>query len=63
MKYNDGLNLYSSLRKLANTLNRRARIVTKTNYNEKKYRPSFFVPYEVESEMDMMRENLQLQKY
>lgn len=61
-KYNDGLNLYSSLRKLANTLNRRARIVTKTNYNEKKYRPSFFVPYEVESEMDMMIENLQIQK-
>ena len=61
-KYNDGLNLYTSIRKLTNTLNRRARIVTKTNYNEKKYRPSFFVPYEGESETDMMRENLQIQK-
>ena len=61
-KYNDGLNLFSSIRKLASTLNRRARAVTKTNYNETNYRPSFFVPYEGENEMDMMRENLQIQK-
>ena len=61
-KYNDGLNLYSSIRNLANTLNRRVRMVTKTNYNEINYHPSFFVPYETENEIDMMEENLQIQK-
>ena len=60
--FNDGLNLYESLRTLAFTLNRRARTVTKVNYNEMKYKPTFFLPYEEESEMDMMRENLQIQK-
>ena len=60
--FNDGLNLYESLRTLAFTLNRRARAVTKVNYNEMKYKPTFFLPYEEESEMDMMRENLQIQK-
>ena len=60
--YNDGLNLYESLRTLAFILNRRAKAVTKVNYNEMKYKPTFFLPYEEESEMDMMRENLQIQK-
>ena len=59
---NDELNLNNSVKNLATILNRRARLVTKTNYNEMRYRPSFFVPYEGESEMDMLRENLQIQK-
>ena len=60
--FNDGINLYESIRNLANILNRRFRAVTNINYNEKNYRPTFFVPYEQESELDTMRENLQIQK-
>ena len=60
--FKDGINLSESIRNLSFALNRRFRIVTKTNYNERQYKPTFFVPYEDENEMDMMRENLQIQK-
>ena len=60
--FNDGINLYESINTLALTLIRRFRSVTNINYNEKNYRPTFFIPYENESEMDTLRENLQLQK-
>ena len=60
--FNDGINLYEAIHNLAFILNRRFRIVTNTNFfGEKKYL-KFFDIYENESEMDMMRENLQLQK-
>ena len=60
--FNDGINLYESINTLAIALNRRFRAVTNINYNEKNYRPTFFIPYENESEMDTLRENLQIQK-
>ena len=60
--FNDGLNLYDSIYNLATILNRRFRLVTNINYNEKNYRPTFFLPYEQESETDTMRENMQIQR-
>ena len=60
--FNDGINLHESINNLAFALNRRFRAVTNINYNEKNYRPTFFIPYENESEMDTLRENLQIQK-
>lgn len=60
--YNDGINLYESIQNLAAILNRRFISVTNVNYNEKNYSPSFLIPYENESEVDTMRENLAIQK-
>ena len=60
--YNDGINLYEAITNLGLTLNRRFRIVTNTNFIESKVKPDFFTPYEGESEIDMLKENLQIQK-
>ena len=65
-KFDDGINLYESLNSLFIPLKNRAHFVTKDNYDNKKdeniYVPSFLKPYEKESEMDKMNENLKLQK-
>ena len=60
--FNDGINLYESIRNLAFSLYRRFRGVTNINYNEKNYPPTFFINYENESEMDTLHENLHIQK-
>ena len=60
--FNDGINLYEAITNLGIALNRRFRSVTNVNYNESNYKPSFFIHYDNESEIDMMKENIQIQR-
>ena len=60
--FNDGINLYESIQNIASILNRRFRTVTNSNYIGDKKLLKFFSSYESESEMDVIKENLQIQK-
>ena len=52
----------STLYNIASILNRRFRTVTNSNYIGDKKLLKFFSSYESESEMDVIKENLQIQK-
>jgi hypothetical protein len=58
----DGLQLYDVIKNLMEELQRRAKKVTSTNYNEKIEKPTFLTMYEDESEMECMEANMRLQK-
>ena len=60
--FNDGIQLYEVIRNLMEELQRRAKKVTSTNYNEKLIKPTFLTMYEDESEMECMQANMRLQK-
>ena len=60
--FNDGIQLYEVIRNLMEELQRRAKKVTSTNYNEKEIKPTFLTLYEDESEMECMKANMRLQK-
>ena len=60
--FNDGIQLYEVIRNLMEELQRRAKKVTSTNYNEKIVKPTFLTMYEDESEMECMKANMRLQK-
>ena len=60
--FNDGIQLYEVIRNLMEELQRRAKKVTSTNYNEKTIKPTFLTMYEDESEMECMIANMRLQK-
>ena len=60
--YNDGIQLYEVIRNLMEELQRRAKKVTSTNYNETNEKPTFLTMYEDESEIECMKSNLRLQK-
>ena len=60
--FNDGIQLYEVIRNLMEELQRRAKKVTSTNYNERNFKPTFLNLYEDESEMECMKVNLRLQK-
>ena len=60
--FNDGIQLYEVIKNLMEELQRRAKKVTSTNYNEKIIKPTFLTLYEDESEMECMIANMRLQK-
>ena len=60
--FNDGIQLYDVIKNLMEELQRRAKKVTSTNYNEKEIKPSFLNLYEDESEFECLKANLRLQK-
>ena len=60
--FNDGIQLYEVIRNLMEELQRRAKKVTSTNYNEKAIKPTFLTLYEDESEMECFKANMRLQK-
>ena len=60
--FNDGMQLYEVIRNLMDELQRRAKKVTSTNYNEKAIKPTFLTLYEDESEMECLKANMRLQK-
>ena len=60
--FNDGIQLYEVIKNLMEELQRRAKKVTSTNYNERNEKPTFLTMYEDESEMECMKSNLRLQK-
>ena len=60
--FNDGIQLYDSIKNLMEELQRRSKKVTATNYNERPVKPTFLTMYEDESEMECMKANLRLQK-
>lgn len=60
--FNDGVQLYEGIKNLMEELQRRAKKVTATNYNEKNLKPSFLTLYEDESEIECMNSNFRLQK-
>ena len=60
--FNDGIQLYEVIRNLMEELQRRAKKVTSTNYNEKEIKPTFLTLYEDENEMECMKANMRLQK-
>ena len=60
--FNDGIQLYDVIRNLMEELQRRAKKVTSTNYNEKIIKPTFLTMYEDENEMECMKANMRLQK-
>ena len=60
--FNDGIQLYEVIRNLMEELQRRAKKVTSTNYNEKLIKPTFLTLYEDESEMECIKSNMRLQK-
>ena len=60
--FNDGIQLYEVIRNLMEELQRRAKKVTSTNYNEKAIKPTFLTLYEDESEMECLKANMRLQK-
>ena len=60
--FNDGVQLYEGIKNLMGELQRRAKKVTATNYNERNIKPSFLTLYEDESELECMNSNFRLQK-
>ena len=60
--FNDGIQLYDSIQNLMEELQRRAKKVTSTNYNDRDIKPTFLDIYEDESEMECMKANARLQK-
>ena len=60
--FNDGIQLYEVIKNLMEELQRRAKKVTSTNYNEKVIKPTFLTLYEDESEMECLKANMRLQK-
>ena len=60
--FNDGMQLYECIKNLMEELQRRAKKVTATNYNEKIIKPSFLNLYEDESEYECNKANMRLQK-
>ena len=60
--FNDGIQLYECIKNLMEELQRRAKKVTATNYNEKLIKPSFLNLYEDESEYECLKANLRIQK-
>jgi hypothetical protein len=60
--FNDGIQLYECIKNLMEELQRRAKKVTATNYNEKIIKPSFLNLYENESEYECLKANMRLQK-
>ena len=60
--FNDGIQLYEVIRNLMEELQRRAKKVTSTNYNEKAIKPTFLTLYEDESEIECLKANMRLQK-
>ena len=60
--FNDGVQLYEGIKNLMGELQRRAKKVTSTNYNETNIKPSFLTLYEDESEIECMNSNFRLQK-
>ena len=60
--FNDGIQLYEGIKNLMGELQRRAKKVTATNYNERNIKPSFLTLYEDESEIECMNSNFRLQK-
>ena len=60
--FNDGIQLYEVIRNLMEELQRRAKKVTSTNYNEKLIKPTFLTLYEDESELECIKANMRLQK-
>ena len=60
--FNDGIQLYDVIKNLMEELQRRAKKVTSTNYNERLIKPTFLDIYEDESEMECIKANLRLQK-
>ena len=60
--FNDGIQLYECIKNLMEELQRRAKKVTATNYNEKIIKPSFLNLYEDESEYECLKANMRLQK-
>ena len=60
--FNDGIQLYDGIKNLMGELQRRAKKVTATNYNERNIKPSFLTLYEDESEIECMNSNFRLQK-
>ena len=60
--FNDGVQLYEGIKNLMGELQRRAKKVTSTNYNERNIKPSFLTLYEDESEIECMNSNFRLQK-
>ena len=60
--FNDGIQLYDVIKNLMEELQRRAKKVTSTNYNEKLVKPSFLNLYEDESEYECLKANMRLQK-
>ena len=60
--FNDGIQLYEVIKNLMEELQRRAKKVTSTNYNDKLIKPSFLTLYEDESEFECLKSNMRLQK-
>ena len=60
--FNDGIQLYEVIKNLMEELQRRAKKVTATNYNDKVIKPSFLTLYEDESEYECLKANMRLQK-
>ena len=60
--FNDGIQLYEVIKNLMDELQRRAKKVTSTNYNERIIKPTFLTMYEDESEIECFKANIRLQK-